>query len=252
MIISVIIVNYKSTNLINDIEKIVSNISCLEIIVVDNSGDFISHSNNTKVITNKNNVGFGSACNIGAKYSDGKFLLFLNPDIKLSHGVIYSIIENCISHEKSIVGISVVDGGRASTTLIPYGRFGITYKRDFLKSPYIDNPIFISGACMAMSKLVFESLNGFDENIFLYAEDLDLCVRARARGISLFRDEKIEVYHIGGGTQKAKNKFNVLAKIRRLYFSFCGHYVFFRKNNGYFSSVLNAIYLSSGFIIKLP
>jgi GT2 family glycosyltransferase len=66
----------------------------------------------------------------------------------------------------------------------------------------------LSGACLMIPRALAERLQGFDENLFMYGEDLDLCARVRADGRSLYYLASEVIYHHeGAGTRKRSSRF---------------------------------------------
>ena len=199
--VSIIIVNYKSWI---PLEKCLHSINNQidinpEIIVVDNnsSDDFI-HSFKKKFpkvlwVENKSNSGFSKGCNIGAEKASNKFLIFLNPDTYLPNDCLKNLINKKLNFENSIIGIKQLNNKNKNTHA--YGIFlnlysfnGIAralYRLLRLKSKSqlekLDqfNPDWISGSFIFISKRLFNKIGKWNENYFMYYEDMDLCKKAR-------------------------------------------------------------------------
>ncbi|MEY8215192.1 MAG: glycosyltransferase [Colwellia sp.] len=247
--LSVVIVNYKSVSLINDIERYLADFG-IAIIVVDNSDDFSSVSKFTKVIRGNGNIGFGLACNLGADFVRSELVLFLNPDAIIDKNTLCDLITLSLSEPDSILG-PVVGSNRSEYSILqPLNKYGVNFIRRKINLNDLDHPhlkvSFISGACMLIHKDRFSLLGGFCKDIFMYAEDVDLCIRNNELGGNNKLVTNLFVEHIGG---LSSNKSSLLGKFRRYKNSVYGHYTFFRKNNGCIRSAFNSLYLASG--IKL-
>lgn len=191
-----------------------------EVIVVDDrspdeTGEMLATVDGLRVHTNAVNLGFIGACNAGAAQARGEWLVFLNNDTWLSPGWLAALVDTFQAHPKAgIVGARLLfpDGklqecggvvfrdGRASH----YGRNrwpgGSAYA-------YLREADYVSGACLAISKALFDTLEGFDAYYApAYYEDTDLCFRARAAGYQVLVQPACTVFHFEGWTHgKSKN-----------------------------------------------
>ena len=211
--LSIIILSYNTKDLIlHCIESIVKQYEkelknkTLEIVVVDNASSDASASqisnlksqiSNLQIILNKDNVGFGKGCNIGAKEASGKYILFLNSDTQVKDRGFLKMIEFLEQNNKiGILGGKLLnsDGSLQASggnfynlwnlflVLIGGERFGLTRK-----SPKkIEKVDWVSGACMMIKKELFERLSGFDEHFFMYIEDMEFCYRVKRLGYTIY------------------------------------------------------------------
>ena len=208
MNISVIIVNYNVKHFLEQclfsVQAALKNLHG-EIIVIDNasSDDSIDYLQPkfplVTFIANKENTGFGKACNQGYKISSGEFILFLNPDTIVPK----NCFEKCISFFKTqpdagALGVKMVDGSgkflkeskRAfpslSTSvfkifgladLFPHSKIFARYYLGHLDSTQNHKVEVLAGAFMMIKRKVLEITGGFDEAFFMYGEDIDLSYR---------------------------------------------------------------------------
>lgn len=228
--VSIIIVSYFSkdtiSKLIKSIEKnVVSSIS-FEILIVDNSCSNLeykelvsSFSKKASVIQAHSNLGFGKANNLASKLAQGRFLFFLNPDTELINDSISPMISFFDTHDK----VFIVGGNLFSKDDKPnpsYSMRGKTLFNDlfgnsllgFLFSHLLRNdnfnhsnhPIeikgYVSGADLMIRKEVFEKIGGFDQDIFMYAEDAELCFFARKQGGLIYNVPSSKIMHIQGAS----------------------------------------------------
>jgi GT2 family glycosyltransferase len=196
----------------------------MEIIVVDNAsgseGDksFKTLCNAVKklryshvqVIANKEN-GFSNGCNFGAKKAKGKYLLFLNNDTQvLDQGLMdmgafldghptIGILGARMMGEDSMLQPSV---GRFYTLpnvllmLLGAERFGFLITSPFV----IQQTDWVSGGSLMIRRSLFEKIQGFDENIFMYMEDVDICYRVHKAGFVVFFYPYVTIMHKGQGS----------------------------------------------------
>ena len=245
-ILTIIIVNYKTKILINNIEKSIKGTG-FRIIVVDNSNDFLASSESTLIIKGHGNVGFGVGCNLGATYVDTKLTMFLNPDTKIDNSTLISLIELSLCEPDSIIGPVVGINKNEYSTLVSYNRFFIKYIRRKKKINNIElsdiEVPFVSGACMIIHTNRFKILGGYPIDVFMYAEDLYLGEKNTELAGKNKLISKLFVQHIGG---LSSDKNNFYGKFCRYKNSVNGHFLFFIKNNNKFVAIINSLYLASG------
>ena len=199
-----------------------------------------------EVVRNADNRGFGAACNQGAAGSDAEFLLFLNPDTRLMPGNLAEPVRYLHSPDRErvgIVGIQLVDeDGRIARNTAraptPWSMAGNSVGLDRLM-PRLFPPHFVAewahdetrtvdqvmGAFFFVRRSLFGALGGFDERFFVYFEDLDLSVRARARGWSSVYLATARAFHRGQGTTEG-------ATARRTFYFCRSRVLYARKHFG--------------------
>jgi len=231
--LSIIIVNYNVKeflqNLIHSIEKASSNL-IKEIIIIDNASDdgsveFIREKfPQIKLIANQKNLGFGKANNIGLKQASGKFILLINPDTLVAEDTFDKMIT--FFNENKNVGLAGCkilnpDGTlqlpcRRSfpgpwtsftkvtglSTLFPKSKIFARYNLTYLDENQTYEVDAISGSFMMMRREVFEKVGGFDEQFFMYGEDLDLCYRIQKAGYKVFYVHSTQIIHYKGESTK--------------------------------------------------
>ena len=238
MQLSIIIVNYNSKLLLEQclisVKKAMTGIDT-EIIVIDNNSTDGSKEylpakfNDVRFIFNSENMGFAKACNMGFRNSSGKYILFLNPDTILA---ITSLTE-CISffqthHDAGAVGVRMLDGkgrflreskrGEPTPATSFYKLFGLAslfpasgtfakYYQGHLPEKE-NNPVeVLSGAFMMIRREVFEKVNGFDEDFFMYGEDIDLSIRVTRSGYNNYYLGSTSITHLKGGSTTYNNTY---------------------------------------------
>ncbi|HOS93983.1 MAG TPA: glycosyltransferase family 2 protein [Armatimonadota bacterium] len=198
-----------------------------EVVVVDNASidDSVARVRErfpqVRVIQNPANVGFARANNQGAHECSGDVLLLLNTDTEVREGALEALTDFITSHDDvGIVGPRLVspDGSVQSscrtepgllnallealalTRLAPRSRlFGRPEMTWFDHHSALDVD-YVSGACLAIRRELWNQLGGFDEGFFFYGEDADLCRRARQAGFRVAYFPEAEVLHLGGAS----------------------------------------------------
>lgn len=212
-----------------------------EVIVVNNDEGILSKNSlppNTRVIEVGKNIGFGAAANRGVTIATGKFLCFLNPDAEISTGHIRQIIERFQSNQSlGIIGPRIVttttevepwSAGREVTLWsIVCNNLGFPAGKRLWESTTPVETAWVSGACFFIPTGLFRQLNGFDEQFFMYFEDVDLAKRVRATGRKVLRVPDLTVRHLGG------QSFQENSEQKKLYYASQKKY--FRKYFGFFA-----------------
>jgi GT2 family glycosyltransferase/2-polyprenyl-3-methyl-5-hydroxy-6-metoxy-1,4-benzoquinol methylase len=132
------------------------------------------------IVENRENAGFGKAVNLGSTQVQSEFFVVLNPDAILYRDTLTNLMET-MSRFGDLCGA-------VEPRQMPY------------EHPKLYNPVsmeatWFSGCCVLMRKKAFEAVKGFDENIFLYGEDVDLSIRLKMAGYSVKYCPHALVYH---------------------------------------------------------
>jgi GT2 family glycosyltransferase len=231
--LSIIVVNFNVKeflkNLLDSIKKASQNFS-LEIIVVDNASDDGSVEMikdkfpEIILIENKSNLGFGKANNQGLKIAKGKFILLINPDTLVAEDTFVKMIDFFNANpDTGMAGCKILnpDGTlqlacRRSfpgpwtaftkvtglSTLFPKSKLFAKYNLTYLDENQTYEVDAISGSFMMLRKEVYEKVGGFDEQFFMYGEDLDLCYRIQKAGYKIYYVHTTQIIHYKGESTK--------------------------------------------------
>ena len=226
MELSIIIVNYEQSHFLGDCLESVHLTICktkFEVILVDNSSkdkgleSVLKRFPETRLIDNARNVGFARANNQGAKIANGDFLFFINPDTIMIKGTIESMLDYIRSDPSvGILGPKVLNPDQTlqySCRKFPtiwsglFNRYSVMtrffpnnrYSKDYLMLDYDHSSTrsvdWISGCCMMIPAPIFKEVNGFDENYFLFIEDVDLCQTMRKKGYRVDYFPSAKIFH---------------------------------------------------------
>ena len=185
--IEILTITYKSDHII---EKCLSNIDeNFKITVVENSDNKIlkkkiEKRKNTKCILTNSNLGFGSAFNIGAKQINSKYIFHLNPDVVINSNVIFKMYE--VAQDINDLGILSCKESTNITEIL---------NQDRLDVEEVDN---VKGFVMLVNNLNCKISGYFDENFFLYLEEIYLCKRLKLLNKKIYISKNIFVKHLAG------------------------------------------------------
>jgi GT2 family glycosyltransferase len=220
--LSVIIVNYiqwEATRRV--VQQVTRSAPCkageVEVVVVDNHSQphpvaaSLRRRRGVSLRRWGRNRGFARAVNEGSRLSRGEWLLLLNPDVTLPRGFLKGALdlsERLAAEEPQagIVGFHLrnPDGsmqlssgpfptlaGTLAGLMLPRARrkYRAIHSRRRCRVPWV------TGCCLLVRRNCFRQLGGFDENFFLYYEDVDLCLRARERGWSVWYEPSLHAVH---------------------------------------------------------
>jgi GT2 family glycosyltransferase len=141
------------------------------------------------------NLGFGRANNFLVDRSSGDVLMFLNPDTEIVEVVSVDSLLNLDTN--SILGLYqfVQSERRPASPLL-----GIDFWFHSRETESKQRALYVDGAGLVISRSLFDEVGRFDENIFLFVEDVDLCFRGLAVGASICATKSITIWHQQGGT----------------------------------------------------
>ncbi len=194
----------------------------MELIIVDNASmdDSVLQIQkaikelaykNFFLIKNVKNDGFAKGCNIGAARAKGKYILFLNNDTVVKDAGIVKMQEYLDQHENiAILGGKLLnnDGTQQACVGSFYSPLSVMlllagmqkYGMVDANPEKITKVDWVKGGLMMVWENVFKKLKGFDENIFMYTEDMEFCYRAKQRGFDVYFYPDIKVYHKDTGS----------------------------------------------------
>lgn len=202
---AIIVVNFHSAELLEQNISAELSAAALTVVVVDNSSPDarqLSAERGWHYIPCDSNIGFGAACNLGARFATetgALNLLFLNPDASLSPRDLESLEEALGATPAAVVAPRILTpDGRAWFEGAAINRcLGVAHHSD---SGTVE---WVTGACMMWRADLFARTGGFDESYFLYWEDVELSVRARRAGAQLIVVSAATAMHAVGGSQRA-------------------------------------------------
>lgn len=251
--ISVIIVNYKSwyylKKCIDSIHQVILENLILEIIIIDNfSNDgqietFKKLYPNINFILNNGNNGFANGCNLGAKNAKGEYLLFLNPDTIVTTDPILKMYNYLYENQDcGIVSCNQkkMNGNfEKNIRFFPdlktlFGFFRLINKNklnsNILKKENVIFPNWVSGAVVFISRKWFDKIHGWNEDYWMYYEDVDLSKKVTNCGGKVALLINTEIIHNHGGSSRINLKTASITKTEVL---ISKHVYIFNNFNGF-------------------
>ncbi|MFT7334563.1 MAG: GT2 family glycosyltransferase [Porticoccaceae bacterium] len=229
MQLSVIILNYNVRYFLElcvlSVENALERIDG-EIIVIDNNSSDDSCTMmqqrfpRVKLIQNKENFGFSKGNNIGVEQANGEYICILNPDTVVAEDTFTKVLAFAESKKDlGIVGVKLIDGAGnflpeskrgTPTPFVAFTKmmglykirlkvemFGRYYAQHLREDETAKVDILV-GAFMLMKRQLYLDLGGFDENCFMYSDDIDLSYRVLQKGKSNYYYHETTVLHYKG------------------------------------------------------
>jgi len=236
--ITIVITSFKSEkkirNCLNSIDK-----QC-EVINIENSNNedykrkIEEEFKNVKCILAGENLGYGKANNVGLKEVKTKYALILNPDTELSPDALTGFINLAnVKKDFAIIGPGIVENKKIS--LSEEKLRTTTLKEEMVKS--------VKGYAMLLNLSQFKDIGFFDENIFFFLEEIDLCNRLIKKNKEIYLSPSIHVYHEGGHSHDFDHEFDNSFFDHQMELSRNWHWMwstfyFNKKHNGFLISLL--------------
>ncbi len=268
MIISIIILNYKTKELtLSLLDSLFENYgkeieeNKIEIILTDNASNDNSmpafkkskYFSEIKLIENKKNFGFSKGNNIAAEKASGEYLLFINSDTVAKDKGFIKMAEFLNENKKTaVIGGKLIN--KDGSDRAPAGKFyNLIYVfftlffswlvPNLRFSPKkISDVDWVSGAFMMIRREVFKELEGFDKNIFMYVEDMELCFRVKKLGYNIVFFPESSLYHMEYGSS---NRTFAIVNIYK------GILYFYKKHGNFISYfiVKTMLLVKAGFLV---
>ena len=222
--LTVVITTFKSDlkieNCLNSIN------SQIKIIIIENSKSENFKINiekkfqNVECILPKENLGYSKANNLGLSKVKTKYALILNPDTVLDPEAINKFLEFSNNYEDfAIVGPNQNEQIKNNLKATPF-----EVKK-------------IKGYAMFLNLSKFSNIGFFDENFFLYLEEIDLCKRVKQIKEKIFVDPNIQILHLGGASVNPKFSENV--ELNRNWHWMWSKFYFKKKHSNYFFALIS-------------
>ena len=229
MKVSVIIVNYNVKYFLElCLRSVLNAVHTLEVevIVIDNQSSdgslpfLIPKFPTVNFIDAGTNLGFGKASNLGLANATGEYILFLNPDTVLPPDALIKALDFFAHNtDAGAIGVKMIDGSGAflkeSKRSFPtpvtslYKLFGLAalfptstvfskYHLGYLNENKNHEVAVLSGAFMMIKKMILDQIGGFDEQFFMYGEDIDLSYRIQKAGFKNYYVSDFTIIHFKG------------------------------------------------------
>ena len=237
--VTIILVCYNSEDLI---KRNLDEIKKFQTVIIDNSDskqtfNLIKDFSNITYIGNKNNIGYGLACNLGVHHAKTPYIMILNPDIlinSLSIEILYKTYSNYDNVGILVPGLYDESKNRRSNGSISHFKKNKCSNKVLFKSNNLAEGNtcydFAVGCAYFMNKSFFKSIGGFSKSFFMYFEDNELCDRVYINNKTVIEVPSSKMVHMQGLSSK-KNfiidcKLSLIHKI--------SEYIYLKKKISYF------------------
>lgn len=248
-LVSILVVSYNTRELLHRcLSSIEANVdpALAEVVVVDNastdgSAELVETEHpSATLVRAPGNLGFAAGVNLAAAHARGRYLLLLNPDTEMHRHTVQALLD---AHDRN--PRAGIIGGR---TLGPDGRvdarscwdlptpwslfcFGTGLSTAFHGNRLLDPETLggwardserqvgaVSGALLLVERGLWTELGGFDEDYFMYSEDIDLAARARRRGrTAVITPEAVVTHVVGAASANRADKMQLVMKGKATY-----------------------------------
>lgn len=209
--VSVVIPSLPGGQMLVDLVRSLLIDGAAEVLIADNGlpepSRALLRDANARIVPMGRNLGFGTAVNRAVSASEGSIIVVLNDDLEPLDGFLTALVAPIIDGAEMAAGVLLQ---KRAPDLIETA--GIEIDRTLAASDYLQNepvarleeplrpPLGPCGAAAAYRRSAFVAVNGFDENFFIYGEDVDLAIRLRAAGGRCALAAGARAVHAGSGT----------------------------------------------------
>ncbi len=239
--LTVIIVTYRTNHEIleNCINSIDQNV---RILIVENSNDekfkekYEKKYDNVAVILTNKNLGYGGGNNFGFNNMSTRYGLISNPDVIYNSNFFKEIEKYLIPEIKfSIIGVCYDN----DDDYLSYGSFNNKENKILKNKNFEQNNLkevdWVVGCSMLIDTKNIKSLNLFDENIFLYFEEIDFCRQTKLNGGNVFSSSKLIVKHLGHkGSAATDPNYTIETEMFRNWHWMWSSFYYHKKYSNYF------------------
>jgi GT2 family glycosyltransferase len=243
-----------------------------ELLVVDDrsTDDTVAivqrTSPDVRLFSNEQNIGFGRTVNVGLRAALGEYMLVLNNDTWMHEGALSAMIRYLDEHPAvGIVGPKVLSGDgslqQQCRRKIPTPAAALLYfsgiAKLFPKNPRVAGYLMtaadetqtadvdaVSGACLMVRRAVIDQIHGFDEEYYLYGEDMDFCWRTKLAGWKVVYYPGAVMTHFGGQGGTGKKRLSATIEWHR------AMWLFYRKHRAPRVGVAERTLVYSGIALK--
>ena len=218
-----------------------------------------------RLIVNDSNEGFSRANNQGWAVSNGRYVLFLNPDTEVL-GDALTVMVRCLEAHDSVAAVGpqlLHPGGEVQSSRRRFPSFATALfestplERCWPSNPWVrryrmvDTPDdidqevdWVVGACLLTRRAVLDDTGGFDEGFFMYSEEMDLCRRVRAAGGQVvFLPEAKVLHHEGKSSEQAVSTRDIRFETSKV--------LYFRRHHGRLRAELLRLFLLGTYLWQM-
>jgi N-acetylglucosaminyl-diphospho-decaprenol L-rhamnosyltransferase len=211
----------------------------IKIIIIENSNnsnfkhDIESKYSNITCILAEENLGYAKGNNLGLSKVQTKYALIINPDAVLDERAVDNFLKTANEYSDFAIISPLVQEDKDLKDNI-----------DITKPIETNN---VKGFGMFLNMIQFEKIGFFDDNFFIYFEEIDLCRRLRDKKKKIYLDPSIKLYHKGGSSHD--ESINLEMELSRNWHWMWSSFYYHKKYYGYFFAILKVLpKLNSSFL----
>ena len=220
-------------NTFNSEDKIHQCLNSIEskakVIIVENSNNLTFKDEiekkypNLKCVLAGDNLGYAKGNNLGLSHVQSEYALILNPDAVLDKDTLDNFLISAKNFSDfAIIGPAVQD---------EYSSIEYHHNKD-----QVFQVNSLKGFAMFLNLNQFKETGFFDENFFIYLEEIDLCKRLKEKNKKIYLDKKVIVHHIGGSSHNKIIEYEM--ELSRNWHWMWSVFYFNKKHYGYFFALL--------------
>jgi N-acetylglucosaminyl-diphospho-decaprenol L-rhamnosyltransferase len=240
--VDIVVVSFNSRETLRDCVEDLGATPGLTVFVVDNASEDgtldVVADLEVVLLPQTDNRGFSAGCNRGWQAGTAPYVLFLNPDARISRASVRALAATAEANDRvGVVAPRIMSANgdleysqRRFPALRSTFSQALFLHRLFRRASWADevvrnpadyevetSPDWVSGACLLVRRSVLEAIGGWDESFFLYSEDTDLCRRVRAAGFDVRFEPSAAAVHMGGRSSPRASLLPLLAESRIRY-----------------------------------
>ena len=228
--LTIVITSFRSDTKINDCLNSID--KEIEVVLIENSDrlefkkKIEENYSNVQCTLAGSNLGYAKGNNLGLSKVKTNYALILNPDSILSKKAINNFF---LTIDKLNNNFAIIGPGLDNEKFINFKKRNINlYEANFVK-----------GFAMFLKISEFKEIGFFDENIFIYLEEIDLCKRLKKKNKKIYIDTSIEIFHKGGSSHDEVVSFEM--ELSRNWHWMWSKFYFNKKYRGFFISLINSL-----------
>ena len=225
--ITIVINTFKSELVIGDCLKSIP--SEAKILVIENSNNIFFKNelekkyNNIQCILTGDNLGYAKGNNLGLSKVSTKYALVLNPDAALGPDALAKLLITA----KNFPDFAIIGPAKQDE----YSLEDLNKDKD-----QVFQVKSLKGFAMFFNLDKFKDIGFFDENFFIYLEEIDLCKRLKKQNKKMYLDKEVIIHHIGGSSHNEKINFEM--ELSRNWHWMWSTFYFNKKHHGFFRAML--------------
>ena len=226
--ITIIINTFKSEDKIHQcIDSIASKV---KIIIIENSDninlkkELENKYNNIQCFLTGKNLGYAKGNNLGISKVKSEYALVLNPDAILASDA----LDKLLTTANKLSDFAIIGPAKQNE----FSKFDLNKNEDQVFQ--VDS---LKGFAMLLNLDQFEDIGFFDENFFIYLEEIDLCKRLKKKNKKIYLDKDVLIHHLGGSSHNEIINFEM--ELSRNWHWMWSTFYFNKKHYGYFKALFS-------------